>query len=478
MTETYGIHIFRRDYRIIDNTALLSIAEKVDKIIPIFIFTNTQIDKQKNTYKSNNCVQFLVESLLDLDAQIRKVSQHSKLRIYYGEEYEILSTLLNKNPKIRYISFNADYTKFSKERDDKIRKIAASNTPNPVNVLCEEDILLHPLGTIKTTTGKTYTKFTPFFNASIDILNSIHEPNMKRITKFIGPVTLHGPAEYNHALIKMHDSIINKYLPERGGRANGLKILKQISGPHTWSNYNQLRDQLSYNTTHLSQFNKFGCISIREVFWVIKRSLGINNGLIRQLVWRDFFYNLSATHDYIYTTGPMNTKWDDIPWENDTAKWHAWTTGKTGYPVVDACMAEINTTGYMHNRGRLIVSNFLTRILHIDWRWGERYFAQNLYDYDPAQNSFGWQINAAVSGTESRPLSQTILNPWIQSAKYDPEAVYIKKWLPQLSNIPASDLHKWESKHTKYDLSEINYLKPIVDYTEEKEKNLRLYRRV
>jgi deoxyribodipyrimidine photo-lyase len=475
---TYGIHIFRRDYRIIDNTSLLSIATKVDKVIPLFIFTKTQIDNKKNTYKSNNCVQFLVESLLDLDAQIRKVVPASKLRVYYGDEYEILTSLLHKNPEIRYISFNADYTKFSRERDAKIKAIAASNTPNPVNIISEDDILLHPLGTIKTTTGKTYTKFTPFLNASLAQIKTIPEPSRKRIKNFIGAISLHGPAEYNGDLKHMHDSITNTHIPERGGRTNGLKILKRISSAHTWTNYNQLRDQLSYNTTHLSPFNKFGCISIREVFWVMKRSLGINNGLIRQLVWRDFFYNLSATHDYIYATGPMNTKWNDIPWENDATKWHAWQTGKTGYPVVDACMAEINTTGYMHNRGRLIVSNFLTRILHIDWRWGERYFAQHLYDYDPAQNSFGWQINAAVSGTESRPLSQTILNPWIQSAKYDPEAVYIKKWLPHLSNIPASDLHKWESKHSKHDLDDLTYYKPIVDYTTEKEKNLRIYRRV
>jgi deoxyribodipyrimidine photo-lyase len=172
----------------------------------------------------------------------------------------------------------------------------------------------------------------------------------------------------------------------------------------------------------------------------------------------------------------MNTHWNNIRWENHKGKWKAWKEGRTGYPIVDACMAEINTTGYMHNRGRLVVSNFLTRILHIDWRWGERYFAQTLYDYDPAQNSFGWQVNAAVSGTESRPLNQTILNPWIQSAKYDPEAVYIKKWLPELADVAAADLHKWDVKNVKYE--DIDYPKPIVDYATEKEKNLRLYRAV
>jgi len=471
MVQTYGIHIFKRDYRIVDNTSLIKLSGLVDKIIPVFIFTHTQIDKNINKYKSNNCVQFLVESLHDLDKQIRSVSPQSKLRVYYGDETDILTGLFKKNPEIKYVSFNADYTRFSRERDEKIQELAKDAG---VTVICEQDILLHPLGTIKTTTGKTYTKFTPFLNASL--AKPVAEPSKKRVRNFIGAVNLSGPAEYTGDLKNMHDGIVNKNLPEAGGRTNGLKILKRITGAHAWDNYNRLRDQLSYNTTHLSPFNKFGCISIREVFWAIKRGLGQRNELIRQIIWRDFFYNLSATHDYIYKTGPMNTHWNNIRWENDKAKWKAWKSGRTGYPIVDACMAEINTTGYMHNRGRLVVSNFLSRILHIDWRWGERYFAQTLYDYDPAQNSFGWQVNAAVSGTESRPLNQTILNPWIQSAKYDPEAVYIKKWLPELADVASADLHKWDVKHIKYE--DINYPKPIVDYATEKEKNLRLYRAV
>lgn len=469
---TYGIHIFRRDYRIIDNTSLLKLANIVDKIIPIFIFSRKQIDTNK--YKSNNCVQFLVEALLDLNIQIRNVVPTSGLRIYYGDEFNIITDLLEKNPTIRYISFNNDYTKYSFERDEKIRSITQKVKTGPVTVISEDDILLHPLGTIKTTTGKTYTKFTPFFNACLS--KPVNKPNRKKIMNFAGNITLYGPEEYNKDLTNMHDNIINEKIPEHGGRTNGLKILKRLANTNTWANYNKLRDQLSYNTTHLSPYNKFGCVSIREVYWAMKNKLGNRNELIKQLVWRDFFYNLSATHDYIYESGAMNKKWTNIPWENNKDKWDAWKRGQTGYPIVDACMAEINSTGYMHNRGRLIVANFLTRILHVDWRWGEQYFATHLYDYDPAQNSFGWQINATVSGTESRPLNQTILNPWIQSAKYDPEAVYIKKWLPILSNIPAVDLHKWDSRWDKY--KDIGYPKPIVDYVTEKEKNLQLYRRV
>jgi len=159
---------------------------------------------------------------------------------------------------------------------------------------------------------------------------------------------------------------------------------------------------------------------------------------------------------------------------------NAWKDGKTGYPVVDACMRELNTTGYMHNRGRLIVSSFLCRMLHINWQWGEKYFAQKLVDYDPAQNNFGWQVSGAnSSGTTSRPLEQTILNPWIQSVQFDHDGKYIKKWLPELKDVIPGDLHNWYKAQTcdKWLLQDVKYIKPIVDYKIEKENNLKMYRK-
>ena len=141
-------------------------------------------------------------------------------------------------------------------------------------------------------------------------------------------------------------------------------------------------------------------------------------------------------------------------------------------------MRELNTTGYMHNRGRLIVSSFLCRMLSIDWKEGERYFAQKLYDYDPAQNNFGWQVSGAnSSGTTSRPLEQTILNPWRQSIQFDKEGIYIKKWCPELENVKASHLHKWDEYAKDYIAKGVKYLEPIIDYNVEKEKNLKLYKK-
>jgi deoxyribodipyrimidine photo-lyase len=463
------LHIFRRDYRLFDNTSLIEASLKYDKIIPIFIFTYTQI--RDNSLKSDICVKFLVESLKDLNKQLGK--HKSKLRIYYGDEYKIITNLLKSDNNIKCISFNRDYTKYSENRDKKIKKIAEKHN---VKIISKDDCTLHPLGTIKTTTGKTFTKFTPFYNKCLSI--PVNKPNKHKITNLLSSNSkVNGHTEYTAPLESMYDNNKIKDIipPEKGGRTNGIKLLNNIK-KGLWNNYDKSKDLLIYNTTHLSSYNKFGCVSIREVFYFIKQTLGKKSGLLRQIIWRDFYYNLSAANLKIYD-GALSEKYDNIKWKKSKTKLNKWIESKTGYPIVDACMREIKNTGYMHNRGRLIVSNFLTRILHQDWRQGEYYFAKTLYDYDPAQNNFGWQVNAAVSGTESRPLSQTILNPWIQSKKYDPDGKYIKKWLPELSSVNPKHLHKWDLHFDKYNLEELNYIKPIVDYTKEKEINIKLYKK-
>lgn len=465
------LHIFRRDFRLVDNTALIAACKQSKSVIPVFIFTYKQL--RDNKLKSNNCVQFMIESLEDLAKQLSDMG--SRLRFYYGDEMQIIRSLLTKNPDIQCISFNRDFTRYSIDRDSEIIKLA---TELGRQTLVTDDITLHPIGEIRTTTGKVYTKYTPFMRQCL--AKDIREPDGFR--EFDSHLLssrskLAGPSEFSAArLDEFYGGKPNPHLPEHGGRQSGLKILAEITRKHEWRDYNSMRDQLTYQTTHLSPFNKFGCVSIREVYWAIRRSLGPSNELLRQLAWREFFYNLSAANPHIYS-GPMNRAWADIDWETDPAGWRAWTTGRTGFPIVDACMQELNTTGYMHNRGRLIVSNFLSRLLHIDWRRGEHYFAQLLYDYDPAQNSFGWQINACVSGTESRPLNQTILNPWIQSAKYDHNAEYIKRWLPELKDVPAAHLHNWAKFAPDHITAGLKYPAPILDYTTEKARNLAIYRR-
>jgi deoxyribodipyrimidine photo-lyase len=504
--KTICIHIFRRDYRLEDNTTLIEACKTHDIVLPIFIFTKTQIDKKTNSYRSDNCVQFLCASLKDLDTQIQKTTGNkSSLTIFYADskttttdEYGILATLIKTIPNVKTISFNMDYTYYSKIRDEKIKKLCESHS---IKCLSLDDICLNPIGTVVTASGKPYSKFTPFWKASASteikkIVNNKYDnyyaPNdnknaLKKLNKYI--LSIEDIMKPNGLII---NGPINTHLPEKGGRENGLHILHTIK---QWDDYNDDRDMLSYKTTHLSPFNKFGCVSIREVYWAMLNKLGKDGefGLIRQLFWRDFFYNLSYYYpEAVYKESGLNPKYRNIKWPSDKTsmdKFTKWCKGETGYPIVDACMRELNTTGYMHNRGRLITANFLCRLLHIDWKLGEKYFASHLYDYDPAQNNFGWQVSGAnSSGTTSRPLSQTIMNPWIQSAKHDTDAIYIKLWCPELKNVKASHLHKWYDYYKNYDLgsdsgssdsgtTKVNYYPPMIDYTIEKEKNLKMYKK-
>ena len=497
------IHIFRRDYRLDDNTTLIEACKTHDIVIPIFIFTSKQIDKKLNPYRSDNSVQFLCESLQDLDKQIKTISNNkSQLYIFYvdntpiNNEFTILETFIKQIPNLKTISFNMDYTKYSQQRDASIKTICDKNN---INCLSLDDICLNPIGTILNGSGKPYTKFTPFWRASVKteirkpVLNNYKKSDIylqsslpigKILLKYKDSITIDDVMKPSskHNKYSIMPSVINDKIPERGGRINGLGILHRIKN---WNDYNDERDMLSYNTTHLSPFNKFGCISIREVFWAIHTKLGEKGdyGLIRQLFWRDFFYNLSYFHPELYVEKALNPKYRNIVWDETPttkANFIKWCNGETGFPVVDACMHELNTTGYMHNRGRLITANFLCRLLHINWKKGEQYFASKLYDYDPAQNNFGWQGSGAnTSGTTSRPLEQTIMNPWIQSYQFDKDGKYIKKWCPQLINVDSRDLHRWNEVYDKYiegsGRNSIKYIKPIIDSKVEKAKNLKMY---
>jgi len=518
---TYCIHIFRRDYRLDDNTTLIEACKTHDIVIPMFIFTKTQINKSINSYRSDNCVQFLCESLEDLDKQLRNVSNKkgninaSQLYIHYtDDEYAFLKTIIDMmkttnsshtshpSHNLKTISFNMDYTKYSKDRDLKIKTLCEANK---INCLSLDDICVNPVGTILNGSGKPYTKFTPFWRASAK--KYIRKPVHNTMTNYLEKNSSISSKLLNHKTsITIEDVMkpkgkygimpdtINEHLPEHGGRINGLAILNRLK---EWKTYGEDRDMLSYKTTHLSPFNKFGCVSIREVYWAMKDKMSkvikmseVEDGIIRQLFWRDFFYNLSHYHPEIYTERALNPKYRNIKWSENAEgarNFARWCAGETGFPVVDACMREINTTGYMHNRGRLIVSNFLCRLLNIDWKKGERYFATKLYDYDPTQNNFGWQVSGSnSSGTTSRPLEQTIMNPWIQSLQFDKDGEYIKKWMPELASVNARDLHRWDTACDDYisgkkDVSgkdvSVKYIKPIIDYKTEKAKNLALYRK-
>jgi deoxyribodipyrimidine photo-lyase len=226
-------------------------------------------------------------------------------------------------------------------------------------------------------------------------------------------------------------------------------------------------------TTFLSAYIKFGCVSIREVYHSFKKVYGLNHGLIRELIWREFFAHVLFAYPNVVGKS-YQPRYQHLKWQNSETRLKRWQKGETGFPLIDASMRQLNTTGYMHNRGRMAVATFLVKTLLIDWRHGEKYFATKLTDYDLASNNGNWQ-GISSTGVDLKPYFRD-MNPWIQEIKFDPEAEYIKKWVPELKDVLAKDIHRWTTACQDPKYKSIDYPKPMVDYDEQKEKMLEMYK--
>ena len=447
----YTIYIFRRDLRIQDNLGFNYAIQNCKNIIPIFIFTPEQV--VKNEFKSENAIEFMIESLKALDLNLKKYN--SKLYVFQGDNIKVLKKIMS-NLEIDNIVFNQDYTPYAKKRDLKIEKLCKKNE---INCHMIHDYLLAEIGTFLKKDGNPYTVFTPFRNNGLK--EKIEKPKILKVKNLANPkLKDDGFIEYN----------INTYKLVKGGRDNGLKQLAKIKKQ---KKYNDDRNSLSIQTSLLSAYIKFGNISIREVYWKIRDVLGIENDLISQLFWREFYFYITNYFPEVLQGKNFNPKYDDIKWNNNKKYFKAWCEGKTGVPVVDAGMRELNKTGYMHNRARLITSNYLNRILGCDWRIGEKYYASRLTDYDPSVNNGNWQWIAST-GTDPKPYFQRLFNPWLQSKKSDKDCLYIKKWVPELESVPNKEIHEWEKYCDKYDF----YMKPIRDYKEGRGESVKMYKAV
>jgi len=212
---------------------------------------------------------------------------------------------------------------------------------------------------------------------------------------------------------------------------------------------------------------KFGCVSIREVY----KAFHGKKDLIRQLYWRDFYAQIMYNFPYVLDRA-MKPKYNKIRWHYNQTWFNAWCNGTTGFPIVDAGMRQMNETGYMHNRARLIVASFLVKTMLISWQYGEQYFATKLTDYSPENNNGNWQWISS-SGADSQPFFR-IFNPLTQAEEHDPNCEYIKKWVPELMDVPVKDIHNWSTEFVNY--KGIKYPKPICDYSIQREKTLKMYK--
>jgi deoxyribodipyrimidine photo-lyase len=461
--ETTGLFVFRRDLRLNDNIGLYKASRMCDKLYTCFIFTPEQVTSA-NKYKSNNAVLFMIDSLVELQEDIQKLG--GELIVLFGKQEEIIDNLID-TLDIRGVFFNTDYTPYAVDRDNKIKTLCKTK-----NIVCEShnDYYLHEPGTILSEgSGEAYKKYTPFYNRAL-LLPIMPIQKMK----------LNNLVHVKKRDIKNTISLDNAYKrftsdnPEilvRGGRKKG--VIKLKSALNTQNRYKDTRDFFSKSTSHMSAYIKFGCISIREVYHGFANKYGKGNQLISELFWREFFAHVLYAYPEVVGKS-YQQKYRNLKWKNDKKQIDVWKSGNTGFPLVDAAMREMNATGYMHNRGRMLTASFLIKTLLVDWRIGEKYFAENLTDYDIASNNGNWQ-GISGTGVDMKPYFRD-MNPWIQSSKFDPNAEYIKKWVPELKHVLAKDIHKWNEKYNDDEYKTVKYKKPIVDYYKQKEAMLSMYK--
>lgn len=452
-----SLFIFHRDLRTADNRGLIRALSQSDSVIPCFIFDPVQVG-DKNSYRSSNCIQFMITSLQELNDQLHK--RDGKLYLFYGDTHDVVKKII-KEEKIDAVFCNRDYTPFAITRDKNIEKLCHEHN---IDFIQEHDLLLHEPEQVLTGNNTPYSIFTAYYKKALTL----------PVDKPLPPV--HGtfytkPIEQAQSK-DIYKKILPKYNPDlkvKGGRSEAVTILKNIKDQQ---DYAKTRDFPGMDTTtHLSAHFKFGTVSIREVYWHMVDQLGKDHPLIRQLYWRDFFIYVAYHSPFVFGQAYYE-KYNKLPWKNDKKEFQAWCEGKTGFPIVDAGMRQLNTTGWMHNRVRLIVASFLVKDLHIDWRWGEKYFAQQLVDYDPCVNNGNWQWSAST-GCDAQPYFR-IFNPWLQQKKFDAHCDYIKEWVPELKDVDAKEIHNWFK--SKQEIK--NYPKPIVDHAQESIKAKLIYKKI
>lgn len=403
------LHIFHRDLRTTDNEALNNAAAEAQKtksdLVTLFIFTPEQVTT--NPYKSTNSIEFMLNSLEDLNQN----QLNNKLSVIYSTQLEALINIQERYTIVA-LSEQRDYTPYAKKRETETVLFCANYD---ITYIAGQDLYLTIPGSVTNKSGRMFQKFTPFYDhaKTAHVRQPQAEPNLHRLHKlsFASSTTLQAMRER----LVPHS---NPHLHVKGGRQEALSLFQ-----HMPKNYSKERDIPSISTSNLSAHNHFGTVSIREVYY----ALG-NDEFRRQLFWRDFYGHIVDAFEDLYKVNAYDFQKDPQPgWSTDKAEFKKWTDGKTGHDFVDAAMKQLVKTGYIHNRPRMLAATYLTKHLKIHWRWGEQFFAKHLVDYDFSQNFGGWSGVASVLPYSTPPFRS--LDPEIQEKKFDPQRTYIDKYL-------------------------------------------------
>lgn len=433
-----SLFIFRRDLRLADNTALNAALMQSRQVLAGFIFDPKQTEP--HPYQSGPALQFMLQALQDLR---RQIAARGGVLYLFNDSPERVISRLQREQGIEAVFVNRDYTPFSRLRDIAIQRHCLGLG---IDFNSHGDLLLNEPEEVLKSDGSPYQVFTAFYKRARQ--NPVAWPQGLAD----GNIVDKPPADSDLQLIDRFKQSHNN--PLAGGRAEALALLNKLPACR---DYQLQRDFPALAaTSQLSAYLKFGCCSIREAYYAVLHTLGSDHSLLRQFYWRDFFTHTAFHYPQVFGHA-FHWRFDAIRWENDEGRFLDWCNGRTGFPIVDAGMRELKQTGNMHNRLRMITASFLVKDLHIDWRWGERYFARHLMDYDPCLNNGNWQW-AASTGCDAQPYFR-IFNPWLQQQKFDADCVYIKRWLPELRNLPATMIHHWHKKPQACD-----YPSPIVDH--------------
>lgn len=493
MSTEFAIHWFRRDLRVAGNTALQSLLRRFDgRVVCLFSFDKVFLDREDF---SHNRFAFFVETLAFLKRELESLGG-SLLVLDEGPDaaFELMirhfgENKHTKNAQLKCVSFNRDYEPFARMRDQRIKTLL-ENAGIAVETF-RDHLILEPHEVCKPD-GKPYQVFTPFLKKWLTVLHSQFPERISSNStglKFLGGTLSEKKKSFPFQL--KWDSLLpsdfsktcalQSFLDEshrrcgvplpKAGTAAACNTIEEFR--KKIKNYGMARDVPSLaGTSHLSIYLKNGSITTSQVVAALqlldKQDEENHKKFLSELIWREFYYSILFHFPQVETEA-FQKKFKNISWENDKRLFAAWCEGKTGFPIVDAGMRQLNQTGWMHNRVRMIVASFLTKDLLVDWRWGERYFMNKLLDGDLAPNNGGWQW-AASTGCDPQPYFR-IFNPELQSKKFDPEGLYIKRFVPELAHLDARHIHAPNEK-----VRPSNYPRPVVNHAAQKSKALRLFK--
>ena len=410
MKPSVNIIWFRRDLRLSDNAALYHALRADVPVLPIFIFDTTILDQLQD--RADKRVAFIHAAITEMQTQL--VTIGSSMQVFHGKPMDIFSQLV-QSYSVGTVFTNHDYEPYAQERDTAIASLLGEAG---IDFKTYKDQVIFEKDEVTKDDGKPYTVFTPYSRKwkaklSADYLKAY--PTEKYFNNFYQQAPILIPS-----LASMNFESIETVFPSK--QLNEEIVRK----------YSQNRDfpALENGTSKMGVHLRFGTVSIRALATI---AAGLNETYLNELIWRDFYQMILWHFPKVGKGQAFKAEYEKIKWRNNEEEFKKWCEGKTGYPIVDAGMRELNTTGFMHNRVRMIVASFLTKHLLIDWRWGEAYFANKLLDFDLSANNGGWQW-AASSGCDAAPYFR-VFNPYLQTEKFDKELKYIKKWVPEFQEF-------------------------------------------